>query len=163
MGRAPIDDQKYLALGPDLKSASFYLRRQAEYPHIFHVLSVCNEFLKRIVFCVSHEKFGKRLAQRVGDDEFRWWDAGTNGSQPGPERSPNAVSRSDGEILEQSLGDNAGLDEGMIGANFAFDVVAVLRRLPMKVRPLRKWDQAQGRLRGSPPEITSKSSGRRLL
>jgi hypothetical protein len=35
------------------------------------------------------------------------------------------------EILEQSLGDHASLDEGMVGAHFAFDTVAVVGRLPL--------------------------------
>jgi hypothetical protein len=39
--------------------------------------------------------------------------AGTNGSQPGSERVANELGSNDGEILEESLGDDAGLDEGM--------------------------------------------------
>jgi hypothetical protein len=60
-------------------------------------------------------------------------DAGTNGSEPGPERVPNELGKSDGEILEQSLSDNAGVNEDMISVDFAFDMASVVGRLAMKV------------------------------
>src|SRR6516225_6339808 len=116
-----------------LKSPSFCSRSQAESPHIFCVLPLSDEFRERIAFCGSHEKFGKCLAQRVCHDEFGGRDAGTNGSQPGAEGVPNQLGSSDSEILEQPLGDNAGLDEGMIGAHFASDTVSVIVRLAMKI------------------------------
>ena len=50
-----------------------------------------------------------------------------------PNEVPNKLGCDDGEILEQSLGDNASLDEGMIGAHFAFDTVAVVGRFAMEV------------------------------
>src|SRR6516164_3044624 len=73
----------------ELKSPSFCSQSQAESPHIFCVLPLSDEFGERIAFCGSHEKFGKCLASRVCHDEFGGRDAGTNGSQPGPERIPN--------------------------------------------------------------------------
>src|SRR5437879_1064464 len=111
-----------------LKSAAFCSRSQAENPHILRVLPLGDEFRERIAFCGSEEKFGKCLAQRVCDDKFRWRDTGTNGSQPRAELLPDKFGSNDGEILEQSLGDDAGLDEGMIGADFAFDAAAVVGR-----------------------------------
>lgn len=115
----------------DLKSPSFYSRCQAENPHILRVLAIGDEFRERIGFCGTHEKFGKCLAQRFCNDELRWRNAGTNGSQPGSERVPNELGSNDGEILEESLGDDAGLDEGMISAHFAFDTGAVVGRFAM--------------------------------
>ena len=61
-------------------------------------------FVRESLFCGSHEKFGKCLASRVCHDEFGGRDAGTNGSQPGPERIPNEAGSNDGKTLEQSLG-----------------------------------------------------------
>ena len=55
---------------------------------------------------LSHEKFGKCLAQRVCHDEFGGRDAGTNGSQPGPERIPNEA----GEQRRQDIGAVPGLE-----------------------------------------------------
>src|SRR5580658_11320290 len=116
---------------PVLKSPSFYSRCQAKNPHILRVLAIGDEFRERIGFCGTHEKFGKCLAQRFCNDELRWRNAGTNGSQPGSERVPNELGSNDGEILEESLGDDAGLDEGMISAHFAFDTGAVVGRFAM--------------------------------
>src|ERR1700686_5340781 len=118
---------------PYLKSTSFCSRGQAENPHILGVLALGDEFRERIAFCGTHEKIGKCLAQRVCHDKLRWRDTGTNGSQPGPERVPDELGSNDGEILEQSLGDDAGLDEGMISADFAFDTAAVVGRFAMKI------------------------------
>ena len=96
-------------------------------------MAIDDEFRERIAFSVTHEKFWKRLAQGVCDDELRWRDAGANGSEPGAERVPNELWRSDGEILEQSLSDDAGLDEDMVSVDLAFDMVAVVGRLAMEV------------------------------
>src|SRR2546426_10220222 len=87
-----------------LKSPSFCSRSQAENAHILRVLPLGDEFRERIGFCGSEEKFGKCLAQRVCHDKFRWRDARTNGSQPGPEGVPDKLGGNDSEILEQSLG-----------------------------------------------------------
>ena len=58
---------------------------QAENLHILCVLALGDEFRERIAFCGSQEKIGKCLSQGVCNDKLRWRDAGTNGSQPGPE------------------------------------------------------------------------------
>src|SRR5271154_6517848 len=97
----------------------------------FSVLPIGNEFRERIVFCGTHEKFRKCLAQGICHDKFRWRNAGTNGSQPGAERVPNELGGNDSEILEQPLGDNAGLHESMIGVHFAFDTVSIIFRRAM--------------------------------
>src|SRR6202521_2519434 len=97
------------------------------------VLPIGDEFRERIAFRGTHEKFGKCLAQRVCNDKLRWRDAGTNGSEPGAERVPNELGRNDGEILEQSLGDDASLYEDMISVDFAFDMASVVGRFAMKV------------------------------
>src|SRR6516225_1220888 len=91
---------------PILKSPSFCSQSQAESPHIFCVLPLSDEFDERIAFCGSHEKFGKCLASRVCHDEFGGRDAGTNGSQPGPERIPNEA----GEQRRQDIGAVPGLE-----------------------------------------------------
>ena len=43
------------------------------------------------------------------------------------------MGKYDGQVLKQSLADDAGLDEYMIGVEFAFDGVAVVERLAMKI------------------------------
>ena len=96
-------------------------------------MAIGDEFRERIAFRGTHEKFGKCLAQRVGDDKLGWRDAGTNGSEPGAERVPNELGRNNGEVLEQSLGDDASLDEDMISVDFAFDMAPVVGRLSMKI------------------------------
>src|ERR1700674_485579 len=116
-----------------LKSPCFCLRSQAENWHVLHVLPLGDEFREGIAFCGTHEKFGKCLAERFCHDKLRWRDVGTNGAQPRPEGTPKKLGGGDGEILEQSLGDNASLDEGMVGAHFAFDTVAVVGRFAMEV------------------------------
>ena len=73
------------------------------------------------------------MAEGVGNDEFRWRDAWANGSEPGTERGPNEFREDDGEILKQSLSDDAGLDENMIGSDFAFDFVAIVLGLTMEI------------------------------
>src|SRR5579859_2323796 len=117
----------------NLKSPCFCLRSQTENWHVLHVLPLGDEFREGIAFCGTHEKFGKCLVQRFCHDKLRWRDAGTNGAQPRPEGAPDKLGCDDGEILEQSLGDNASLDEGVIGAHFAFDTVAVVGRFAMEV------------------------------
>lgn len=69
----------------DLKSPFFCSGGQAENLHILCVLALGDEFRERIAFCGSQEKIGKCLSQGVCNDKLRWRDAGTNGSQPGPE------------------------------------------------------------------------------
>jgi hypothetical protein len=88
-----------------------------------HVLLLDDEFREGIAFYRTHEKFGKCPAQCFWHDKLRWRDVGTNGAQPRPEGTPNKLGCGDGEILEQSLGGNASLDEGMVGAHFAFDTL----------------------------------------
>src|SRR5262245_1271270 len=46
----------------ELKSDSFYSRRQAEYVHVSCVLTLGDKFRKRVAFRRTHEKFGKGLA-----------------------------------------------------------------------------------------------------
>jgi hypothetical protein len=48
-------------------------------------------------------------------------------------RPPNELGRSDGEILEQSLSDNASLNEDMISVDFSFDMASVIGRFAMKL------------------------------
>src|ERR1700692_980008 len=61
-------------------------------------------FVRESVFAGPMRNSGKCLAQRFCNDELRWRNAGTNGSQPGSERVPNELGSNDGEILEESLG-----------------------------------------------------------
>ena len=56
-----------------------------------------------------------------------------NGSQPGAERVPDELAMSNGEMLKQSLADDAGLDEDVISVKLALDVVAVLERGMMEM------------------------------
>ena len=130
------------ALSTSLKSTGFCSRSQSEYSHFFDVLPINDEFRERIVFRGTHEKFRKGLAQCICNDELRRRDAGANGTQPGAERFPNELGSDDGEILEQSLGDNAGLDEGMIGVYRGYARRAVRKRrsgprVPASQQPAR--------------------------
>ena len=67
------------------------------------------------------------MAERICNDKFRWWDARAYGSEPGAEGGPNEIGEGDRKILKQTLSDDSGLDENMIGADFAFDLVPIIR------------------------------------
>ena len=56
-------------------------------------------------------------------DEFGGRDAGTNGSQPGPERIPNEA----GEQRRQDIGAVPGLERRPAGLNEALDKAWILR------------------------------------
>ena len=114
-------------------SGAFWSCGHAKYPHILSVLAICDEFRESADFGGNQEKFGKFLAQRLGNDKLGGRDAGTNGSQPGSERVPYQLGSNDREILEQTLGDHAGLDEDMVGADLALDLISVSVRLAMKI------------------------------
>ena len=86
-------------------------------------MPIDDEFRERNAFRGTHEKFGKRVAQSVCNDKFRWRDARPNGSEPGPERGPNELGSNDRQILEQPLGDNSSLNEDMISVDFAYDML----------------------------------------
>jgi hypothetical protein len=60
----------------------FCLRRDFEYPWVADILTFNDEFCERIAFCAFHEKIGNRIAHRCADNELRWWNAWTNGSEP---------------------------------------------------------------------------------
>jgi hypothetical protein len=44
--------------------------RSSEYPHIFSVLPICDEFCESADFAGNQEKIGKRMAQGLGNDQF---------------------------------------------------------------------------------------------
>ena len=106
-------------------SHAFWSCAHTEYSHILSVLPICDEFCESADFAGNQEKIGQRLAQGLGNDQFGGRNAGANGSQPGSERGPYQLGRNDGEILEQTLGDYPGLDENMVGADFAFDLISI--------------------------------------
>ncbi len=76
---------------------------------------------------------GHALAQRGGDDELGGRDAGSNGSQPRAEGVPDELREDGGEILQQALGYESGLDEEMIGVELALDVIAIVKGFAMHV------------------------------
>ena len=108
-------------------------RGQAEHLHFIGVLPFGDEFREGIAFGGIQEKFRQALAQRVGHHELGGRDAGADGAQPGAEGLPDELRKSDREVLQQSLTDDARLDEDMISVDFAFDGSAVLERLAMQV------------------------------
>ena len=108
-----------------LVSRGFWSCTHTEYSHVLGILPICDEFCESADFAGNQEKIGKRLTQSLGYDQFGGRNAGANGSQPGSERSPYQLGRNDGEILEQTLGDHPGLDENMVGADLAFDLLAI--------------------------------------
>ena len=50
-----------------------------------------------------------------------------------PQESHNELGEDGGQILRQALGDEAGLNEEMIGLDFALDGVAVVEGFAVKV------------------------------
>jgi hypothetical protein len=72
------------------------------------------------------EKFWQALAQRIGNNQLGWRNAGTDSSQPGAEGVPDERGKGHCQVLKQPLAENAGLNEDMIGMGVAFDGVAVL-------------------------------------
>src|ERR1700757_93502 len=108
-----------------LVSRGFWSCTHTEYSHVLSVLPICDEFCESADFAGNQEKIGKRLTQCLGNDQLGGRDAGANGSQPGSERGPYQLGRNDGEILQQTLGDHPGLDENMVGADLAFDLISI--------------------------------------
>ena len=82
--------------------------------HFADVLTIGDEFREDRAFDSIQEKFRQALTQRSGDDEFRGRDAGSNGAQPGVEGVPDESGEGDGEVLEQPLADDAGLNEDVV-------------------------------------------------
>src|SRR5271163_4052035 len=88
------------------------------------------------------EKFRKALAQRGGDDQLGGRNAGADSSQPGAEGLPYHLGECGGEILKQTLSDDTGLDEEMIGVEFSFDEIAIVKRFAMQMLvtvPSAQW------------------------
>ena len=84
--------------------------------HFVGVLSFGDEFREDGAFWGIQEKFGEALGLRGGDDELGGRDTGANGSQPSAERAPDEPGMGNGEVLKQSLADDAGLDEDVVKA-----------------------------------------------
>jgi hypothetical protein len=68
------------------------------------------------------------LAQRSGAHQFGGRDPRSNSAQPRSERFPDKLREDRGEILKQALSDEPGLDEDLIRAELALDVIAILER-----------------------------------
>src|SRR5271169_843631 len=97
---------------------------QTEGLHFVGVLSFDDEFREDVAWGGIQEKFRQALAQGIGHDQLRGWDAGPNGAQPGAERVPDELREGDGQILKQSLAYDTRLDEDVVGVELAFDGVA---------------------------------------
>src|SRR5271163_4966070 len=106
---------------------------QTEGLHFVGVLSFDDEFREDVAWGGIQEKFRQALAQGIGHDQLRGWDAGPNGAQPGAERVPDELREGDGQILKQSLAYDTRLDEDVVGVELAFDGVAVFERLAMEM------------------------------
>ena len=104
-----------------------------EKAHCIKVLSFADEFREDCVFWRSQEKIGERIAQRRGDDEFRGGDSGPNGPEPGAERVPDPFGMSGTEVLDKTLGDDAGEDEDVVGPHLSLHIIPVLFRRSMQV------------------------------
>src|SRR5215475_7381954 len=100
---------------------------ELEASHFAGVLALGKEFREDVVLAGIEEEFWKALTKRGCDNEFGRRDAGPHGAQPGTEGGPDEPGMSDGQVLQQSLADEAGLNEHMISKQLAFDVVAVFR------------------------------------
>ena len=93
--------------------------------HFADVLTIGDEFREDRAFDSIQEKFRQALTQRGGDDEFGGRDARSNGAKPRAEGVPDESGEGDGEVLEQPLADDAGLNEDVVGMELALDVVAL--------------------------------------
>ena len=61
------------------------------------------------------EKYRQAMAQRDGHDEFGGHDAGADGAQPGAETLPDRRRGAERKGLQESLGNDAELDDLMSG------------------------------------------------
>ena len=60
-------------------------------------------------------------------------DAAADGAQPGAESAPEELGEADGEVLQQSLGRDAGPDEDLTAVDLSLDGLAVLERLAVEM------------------------------
>ena len=90
----------------------------------------------------THEKFGQTMAQGQGHDELRRRQARADGAQPGTELLPDHVWTEQGQGLKQTLGDEAQLQVGVVGPDFAADLISIACGLAVEIlvaSPARPW------------------------
>ena len=75
------------------------------------------------------EKFRPSVAERVGHDPFGGRFLGCSGADAGVEVEPNNPAKVKGQVMEQSLSDQAQLDAAFIGCQLAANGLAVTLRL----------------------------------
>ncbi len=96
-----------------------------EKPHRIKVLSLSDEFREDFIFWRSQEKIGERIAQCRCGDEFGGGNTRSNGPEPRAERVPDQFWISGAEVLEKTLGDDAGEDEDVVSAHLSVHGIAV--------------------------------------
>jgi hypothetical protein len=65
------------------------------------------------------------MAKRDGDDKFGRQDVGSDRAKPGSETLPHRSGATQGEDLQEALGDDAELDVGMVSGDFPADLIPV--------------------------------------
>ena len=85
----------------------FELGAQSEQLEALEVLPFDDEFREDVGFPGIQEKFRQALAQGIGHDQLGGRNAGADGAQPGAEGGPDALREGDGQVLKQSLADDA--------------------------------------------------------
>ena len=93
--------------------------------HRIGVLSLANEFREDFIFWRSQEKIGERIAQCRRGDEFGGGNTRSNGPEPRAERVPDQLWINGTEVLEKTLGDDAGEDENVVSAHLSLNGIAV--------------------------------------
>ena len=86
-----------------------------------------------MVVCGTQEKFRERVAKRGSHDQFRGRESRANRAQPRAEGTPHELGEFGGQILKQSLRDDARVNEEMVGVDLAFDGISIVVRFPMQV------------------------------
>ena len=71
---------------------------------------------------------GQRVSQSDGDDGFGGANSWPYGAQPGTEGGPYEVWDGGGERQHDALGNQAELDESVVGVEFSSDVIAAIQK-----------------------------------
>ena len=107
-------------------SADFSSRANPEHLHPIRVLSIDDEFREGMVLWGTQEKYREGIAQRGRYDQLRRRNSGAKGAEPRAEGSPHEPGHGGGQILKQSLRDDARVNEQVVGADLALDGIAIL-------------------------------------
>ena len=91
------------------------------------------DFAKELFSAVSDRKCGRRWRRAVATTSSEGGMPGADGSEPGAEGVPHELGEDGGQILNQALRDEAGLNEEMIGVDLVLHGVAIVEGFGMKI------------------------------